>query len=94
MKSGRGLLLVGIVILLGVATVYSLYCRPEAVTGLNTETLIPIEVSPGEDASLGGFVDAGQSLQQPGAYSGQDNGAAGLQDAATFSPDELNAAEF
>lgn len=98
MKDNRGLLIgIGLVVIGLVSIIGSIWWTSgDSSTSLPTdgEIVIPLEVNPGEDASLGGSVGAGQSLQQPGSFTGQDEGASNLQGAATFSPEDLNNVEF
>lgn len=74
------------VVLIAAFVLFSL--RPQPVSGLALEEdLIPVITSPLTDDLTPSPV--GQSLQDPGLFSGQENGA-NLNDAAVLTPDELH----
>lgn len=95
MKMTRELFIIGGIITIGAVTLTILTNSRERATPTNyPEVAIPIQVESGEDPTLNSSGQTGGSLQQPGSFTGQDSGAADLQGAASFSPDELNSLNF
>ena len=63
--------------------------RPNVATTIN----LPVENS-NETTLIHGAFETQGNLQQPGSFSGQENGETHLQDAGQFSPEDLDQLEF
>lgn len=90
MNQKRGFVISGLLIAVGIGLIATLSRGDNSVPSSTTNSEpIPVIVEPG-DGDMSGSNDSGATLQQPGRFSGQIDGADGLQDAATLSPEEFN----
>lgn len=86
---------IGVGVIMAVIGWFVSSSRQEIQSPLATddELTIPVIVEPG-DQDVSAPSEAGAFLQQPGNFSGQEDGANQLQESAVLRPEELERLEF